>query len=72
MIATTTIEEAADDNIFRAYVQRVLCAALRPGDVVVMDSLSSHTVSGVREIIEKVGAEVLYLPPESPDPNPRE
>lgn len=72
MIATMTIEEATDGDIFRAYVQEVLCAALKPGDVVVMDNLSSHKVSGVRQMIEKVGAEVLYLPPYSPDLNPIE
>jgi len=50
----------------------VLCAALEPGDVVVMDNLSSHKVSGVREMIEEAGAEVLYSPPYSPDLNPIE
>ena len=72
MIATMTIEEATDGDIFRAYVEQILCAALRPGDVVVMDNLSSHKVSGVREMIEKAGAKVLYLPPYSPDLNPIE
>jgi hypothetical protein len=40
-----TIEEATDGDIFRAYVQEVPCVALHPGDVVVMDNLSSHKVS---------------------------
>jgi transposase len=72
LIATMTIEEATDGDIFRAYVKHVLCAVLEPGDVVVMDTLSSHKVSGVRQMIEKTGAEVLYLPPYSPDLNPIE
>src|SRR5664280_57719 len=38
----------------------------------VMDNLSSHKVNGVREWIEKAGAEVLYLPLYSPDLNPIE
>ena len=37
-----------------------------------MDNLSSHKVAGVKEAIESVGAEVLYLPPYSPDLNPIE
>ncbi len=41
----------------------------KPGDVVVMDNLSLHKVNGVRELIEKAGAELLYLPPYSPDLN---
>jgi len=72
MIATMTIEEATDGDIFQAYVDQVLCAALQPGDVVVMDNLSSHKVTGVQQAIENAGAEVLYLPPYSPDLNPIE
>jgi transposase len=72
MIATMTIEEATDADIFLAYVEQVLCPALKPGDVVVMDNLSSHKVSGVRKLIEKAEAELLYLPPYSPDLNPIE
>jgi transposase len=72
MIATMTIEEATDADIFLAYVEQVLVPALRPGDVVVMDNLGSHKVAGVREAIEKAEAELLYLPPYSPDLNPIE
>jgi transposase len=72
MIATMTIEEATDADIFLAYVEQVLCPALKPGDVVVMDNLSSHKVAGVRQYIESAGAELLYLPPYSPDLNPIE
>jgi len=72
VIASMTIEEATDGDIFLAYVEHILCPALHPGDVVVMDNLSSHKVKGVRRLIEKVGAEVLYLPPYSPDLNPIE
>ena len=70
--AAMTIEEATDADIFLAYVEHVLCPTLAIGDVVVMDNLSSHKVKGVRERIEARGAEVLYLPPYSPDLNPIE
>jgi transposase len=72
MIATMTIEAATDREIFLAYLDEVLCPKLRPGDVVVMDNLSSHKVTGVRERIEAAGAQLLYLPPYSPDLNPIE
>jgi hypothetical protein len=64
---TMIIEAATDAEIFMAYLDHVLCPALKAGDVV-LDNLSSH----VRERIEAVGAEVLYLPPYSPDLNPIE
>jgi transposase len=72
MIATMTIEAATDREIFLVYLDEVLCPKLRPGDVVVMDNLSSHKVQGVRERIEAAGAQLLYLPPYSPDLNPIE
>lgn len=72
MIATMTIEEATDGDIFLGYLDHCLCPQLRPGDVVVMDNLSAHKVKGVRERIETAGAELLYLPPYSPDLNPIE
>jgi transposase len=72
MIATMTIEEPTDGDIFLAYLDHVLCPKLRPGNVVVMDNLSAHKVDGVRERIEAAGAELLYLPPYSPDLNPIE
>ena len=72
MVATMTIEEATDADIFLAYVEQVLSPRLKPGDVVVMDNLSSHNVNGVHQSIENAGAELLYLPPYSPDLNPIE
>lgn len=69
MIATMTIEEATDTDIFLAYLDHVLCPQLRSGDLVVMDNLSSHKVKGVRARIEAAGADLLYLPPYSPDLN---
>jgi transposase len=53
-------------------VRQFLAPTLRPGDVVVMDNLSSHKVAGVREAVEAAGATLLYLPPYSPDLNPIE
>ena len=62
MVATMTIEEATDADIFLTFLEQVLCRALKPGDLVVMDNLSSHKIPAVRERIEKLGAQLLYLP----------
>ena len=53
-------------------MSRVLVPALRPGDIVVMDNLSSHKGPRVSKLIEAAGACLLYLPPYSPDFNPIE
>jgi hypothetical protein len=76
---TGVIEEASivfdgptDAIVFRGYAEQRLAPSLRAGDIVVMDNLASHKVTGVREAIETAGASVLYLPPYSPDLNPIE
>ena len=71
-VATMTIEEPTDTYIFLACIEHLLYPVLKPGGVVLMDHLSAHKAPAVREWIEKAGAEVLYLPPYSPDLNPIE
>ena len=71
-VATMTIEAATDGEIFLVYLEQVLCPQLQPGDIVVMDNLSAHKVSGVRNLVEQTGAQLWYLPPYSPDFNPIE
>jgi transposase len=57
---------------FTAYVEQVLVPTLSPGDIVVMDNLSSHKGDDVRQAIEAAGAQLRYRPPYSPDLNPIE
>ena len=61
-----------DGDAFLAYVKQVLVKELTPGDIVIMDNLPAHKVSGVRHAIENAGARLVYLPPYSPDLNPIE
>jgi transposase len=61
-----------DGEMFLAYVRNFLCPTLEPGDIVVLDNLSSHKVTGVESAIRAAGATLLYLPPYSPDFNPIE
>lgn len=70
--APCVFDGAVNGTLFRAYVEQMLAPTLEPGDVVVMDNLGSHKVAGVREAIEACGAQLLYLPPYSPDLNPIE
>ena len=71
-IAPWVLDGAINRAAFETYVAKVLVSELRPGDVVVMDNLSSHKGPQVREMIEAAGAELRYLPPYSPDFNPIE
>jgi len=67
-----TIDSATDGDVFLAYVQQQLVPQLRPGDIVVMDNLSSHKSPAVIAAIRAAQAQVLFLPPYSPDFNPIE
>jgi transposase len=70
--APMVLDGAMNGPAFLAYVRQVLAPSLTPGDIVVLDNLGAHKVSGVRAAIEAVGATLRYLPPYSPDLNPIE
>ena len=55
------------EQAIRNYIDTV-----KPGDIVVMDNLAAHRSAAVREAIHRVGAELRFLPPYSPDLNPIE
>lgn len=70
--AAMTIPCPTDGDVFTTYVREVLSPKLQAGDVVILDNLSAHKVRGIRELVEASGAQLLYLPPYSPDLNPIE
>ena len=72
MCCSTVVDGAINGDIFEAFVKQVLVPELKPGDVVVMDNLSSHKRASTRQLIEEAGAELSFLPPYSPDLNPIE
>jgi hypothetical protein len=72
MVAPMVLDGPINANWFEAYVTNVLIPDLQPGDVVIMDNLSSHKRASVRERIEAAGATLRFLPPYSPDLNPIE
>ena len=67
-----TIEGGTDTDVFPAYVDTVLGPTLRPGDIVVMDTLPAHRSKPVRDAIHGFGAYVKSTPPYSPEFNPIE
>jgi len=72
MTAPMVLDGAMDGAAFELYVRQILVPTLRPGDVVVMDNLPAHKRTQIRGAIEAVGAQLMYLPPYSPDLNPIE
>ena len=70
--APLVIEGAVNGPSFEWYVREVLCPALTPGQVVVLDNLGAHHRASVRTHVEARDCQVLFLPPYSPDFNPIE
>ncbi len=72
LAAPMLLDGPMNGDAFLAYVEQVLVPELEPDDIVIMDNLPAHKVTGVRQAIEKADASLLYLPPYSPDFNPIE
>lgn len=72
VLASMTIESPTDGEVFLAFLEQVLVPRLQPGHIVILDNLGAHKVEGARQQIESCGAQLVYLPPYSPDFNPIE
>ena len=66
------IDRPINGECFLLYVEAVLLPTLQPGDIVILDNLSSHKSKAVRLAIRKAGAHLIFLPKYSPDLNPIE
>jgi transposase len=72
MTAPMVLDGPMTGDGFTAYVEQVLAPTLRPGDLVILDNLPAHKVAAARQAIQVVGAQLVFLPPYSPDFNPIE
>lgn len=72
VIAPCLLDGPIDAESFLAWVEQLLVPTLQPGDIVVMDNLSSHKHPAIRPAIRAAGAKLFYLPQYSPDLNPIE
>ncbi|MDX2041900.1 MAG: transposase [Acidobacteriota bacterium] len=66
MQAPWVFEGALNGDIFKIYLEEVLCPTLQPGEILLMDNLSSHKVAGVEEIVAARNARLEYLSAYSP------
>jgi len=72
LVAPWVVQGAINRQRFDLYVKTQLVPTLKPGDVVILDNLSSHKSTKAAEALTSVGARFLFLPPYSPDLNPIE
>jgi transposase len=72
MVAPMVVDGSMTGEMFLAYIEQCLVPTLKRNDIVVMDNLAAHKVSGIREAIEAARGSLRYLPQYSPDLNPIE
>ncbi|WP_431869645.1 IS630 family transposase [Allosphingosinicella sp.] len=72
IIAPFVVDQPMNRAIFTQYVRQYLAPQLKPGDIVILDNLSSHKGDEAAALIAERGATLLFLPPYSPDLNPIE
>lgn len=72
LIAPWVLDGPMNTAAFEAYIKTQLAPALHPGDVVILDNLSSHKGAKAAECLKAAGCWFLFLPAYSPDLNPIE
>ncbi len=70
--APLVLSGAVTGTVFYGYIQQCVVPTLQPGDILFMDNLSAHKVAGLEDLIQACGANLIFLPPYSPDFNPIE
>ena len=72
LVVPLVLDGPINREVFETYIEKVPVPDLWPGDVEIMDNLSSHTGDKVRELIESAGATLRFLPLRSSNFNPIE
>lgn len=72
IVAMMYVELAVNADIFISYIEQLLLPKLKPGQYVIMDNARIHKSHTIVDLIESVGAKVVFLPPYSPDLSPIE
>lgn len=72
LAATMLFAGTCNTSIFNAWLEKELTQYLNKNMVVIMDNAAFHKSEQTKQIIENTGAELLFLPPYSPDLNPIE
>jgi transposase len=72
LIAPFTFQGGCQAEVFNVWLENILLPELIPGTTVVLDNAAIHKTPKTRELIEKAGCHLMFLPTYSPDLNPIE
>jgi transposase len=72
IVTSLYCEDSIDGNIFENFIEQCLVPQLKPMHKLIMDNVPFHKIKSVEKMIQATGAEIIYLPPYSPDLSPIE
>jgi transposase len=72
IIAPMVYKGSMDGGLFCGYIEQFLAPEMKPGDTLILDSLSAHKVSGALDPLINKGVTIKFQPRYSPDYNPIE
>jgi transposase len=72
IVAMMYVQDAVNGNIFTGFIKKFLLPKLHAGQFVIFDNVSFHKPQVIIDLIESMGARVVFLPPYSPDLSPIE
>jgi transposase len=70
--AWNAYDGAVNGERFLQFVEEKLVKTLRPGNVVVLDNVRFHHMAPVRELVERQGAKLVFIPAYHPELNAAE
>ena len=70
LAAALTVTGAADTPTVEAFVRELVVPLLRPGQILVLDNVATHTGEELRRLVEAAGCRLRCLPASSPDLSP--
>lgn len=69
LVAPLTFEGSCNRQVFETWLEEMLIPKLKPGQTVILDNATFHKSEKIRELLEKSGCQLRYLPTYSPDLN---
>jgi len=72
IVAPMSFKGTLNQNVFSAYIKKLLAPTLKEGDVLFLDNCSVHKVKDVLNPLVEKGVHIIFLPAYSPDFSPIE
>lgn len=72
LLAPMCYQGTCNTELFNVWLKQVMIPELKQGQVLILDNATFHRSLVSKQLVEKAGCKLLFLPPYSPDLNPIE